>query len=68
MAISKEDRTAIHELLALHGHLMDGGELDRLSELFTDEVVYDLSPLGGSILQGVPLFVMQPNNWAPVTR
>lgn len=53
MAISTEDRLAIHELVALHGHLMDEGSLDRLSDLFTEDVVYDLSPLGGSILQSV---------------
>ncbi len=53
VVISTEDRVAIHELLACHGHLMDDGKLDRLSDLFTDDVVYDLSPLSGSILQGV---------------
>lgn len=53
VAISTEERLAIHELVALHGHLMDDGKLDRLSELFTDGVVYDLSPLGGSVLHGV---------------
>ena len=25
-----EDRLAVHELLALHGHLVDAGEFDRL--------------------------------------
>ncbi len=53
VTISTEDRLAIHELVALHGHLMDEGTLDRLSDLFTEDVVYDLSPLGGSILRSV---------------
>lgn len=50
--ISTEDRLAIHELISLHGHLMDRGEFDRLHELFTDDVVYDLSALGGETLEG----------------
>ena len=53
VAISTQDRLAIHELVAFHGHLMDDGRLDRLSELFTEDVTYDLSPLGGSVLRGV---------------
>lgn len=51
--ITTDDRLAIHELLALHGHLVDNGALDRLDELFTDDVVYDLAPLGGAVLNGV---------------
>lgn len=53
VAISTDDRLAIHELLALHGHLVDNGELDRLDELFTEDIVYDLTPLGGAALTGV---------------
>jgi 3-phenylpropionate/cinnamic acid dioxygenase small subunit len=53
MPLPTDDRLAIHELLALHGHLVDGGALDRLDELFTDDVVYDLTPLGGTTLSGI---------------
>lgn len=53
MTLTTEDRLAIHELLALHGHLVDEGELDRLGEVFTDDVGYDLTPLGGDLLNGV---------------
>lgn len=53
VTLTTDDRLAIHELLAQHGHLVDGGELDRLDELFTDDVVYDLAPLGGAALTGV---------------
>ena len=35
MALNIEDRTVISELIAMHGHLCDEGELDRLDELFT---------------------------------
>jgi hypothetical protein len=52
MGISSADRAAITEVIFLHGHLVDGGELDRLDEVFTDDVSYDVSDLGGGILRG----------------
>ena len=42
----------IHELINLHGHLMDEGEFDRLHELVTDDIVYDVSALGAGQLIG----------------
>ena len=48
----ESDRIQIHELINLHGHLMDEGDFDRLDELFTDDVVYDVSALGGTRLIG----------------
>jgi hypothetical protein len=30
-------------LISLHGHLMDDGDLDRLDQLFTADVAYDLA-------------------------
>lgn len=53
MTLTTEDRLAVHELLALHGHLVDEGELDRLGEVFTGDVGYDLTPLGGDVLRGL---------------
>ena len=53
MPISLDDRAAIIELLALHGHLFDDGELDRLDELFTASVSYDVTALGGGVLRGI---------------
>jgi SnoaL-like domain len=53
MASRTEDHLALHELIALHGHLFDMGELDRLEELFTDDVVYDVEDLGGGVLRGI---------------
>jgi hypothetical protein len=47
------DRIRIHELINLHGHLVDEGEFGRLGELLTDDVVYDVSGLGGGQLVGV---------------
>ena len=53
MAISTDDRVAVHELIALHGHLVDTGQLERLPEVFTHDVVYDLTPMSGPTLHGV---------------
>lgn len=52
MALTVEDRTAITELISMHGHLADAGELDRMGELFTPDVVYDVTDLGGGTLEG----------------
>jgi 3-phenylpropionate/cinnamic acid dioxygenase small subunit len=46
------DRIRIHELISWHGHLMDEGEFDRLDELFTEDVVYDVSAFGSGRLDG----------------
>jgi ketosteroid isomerase-like protein len=53
MTLSTEDRARILDLINLHGHLTDDGELDRLDELFTDDVVYDITDLGGGVLEGL---------------
>jgi ketosteroid isomerase-like protein len=53
MSLSAEDRLAINDLVALHGHLMDGGELDRMDELFSADVVYDLEDFGLGTLHGI---------------
>ncbi|MEU8331778.1 nuclear transport factor 2 family protein [Micromonospora sp. NPDC048839] len=52
MALSVEDRLAVHELLSLHGHLMDSGEFDRMGELFCADIVYDVSAFGFGELHG----------------
>jgi 3-phenylpropionate/cinnamic acid dioxygenase small subunit len=51
--LSTADRLAIHELMNLHGHLMDDGAFDRLDELFTSDVVYDVSAFGVGKLVGI---------------
>jgi hypothetical protein len=53
MALSADDRVEIYEVVALHGHLVDAGAFERLSEVFTEDVVYDLRPLGGGLLEGI---------------
>ncbi|MEV6166522.1 nuclear transport factor 2 family protein [Streptomyces sp. NPDC052052] len=52
MTLGAEDRMAITELIGLHGHLLDEGELDRLGEMFTADVVYDASDLGHGEMRG----------------
>ncbi|MEV1067129.1 nuclear transport factor 2 family protein [Streptomyces sp. NPDC050263] len=52
MTLTLEDRLAITELIALHGHLVDEGDLDRLAEVFASDVVFDLTDFGQSILIG----------------
>ena len=53
MAITCEDRAAITETIAKHGHLCDSGELDRLDEVFTSDVIYDLTDFGQQLLHGL---------------
>ena len=44
--LTDADRVAIHELIALHGHLVDDRRIDDLDQLFTDDAVYDVTALG----------------------
>jgi SnoaL-like domain len=48
-----DDRLAIGETLSLHGHLFDAGLLDRLAEIFTSDVVYDMSAVGIGTFEGI---------------
>ena len=52
MGLSVEDRLAVHELISLHGHLMDDGAFGRMGELFCADVVYDVSAFGRGELHG----------------
>jgi hypothetical protein len=51
--LDAEDRQAIGETLSLHGHLFDGGQLERLGEIFTPDVVYDMSAVGVGTFEGI---------------
>ncbi|MFJ9929996.1 DUF6221 family protein [Streptomyces misionensis] len=53
MSLALADRLAITELISSHGHLVDDGCLDRLEELFTSDVVYDVTEFGQDPLRGV---------------
>lgn len=54
MTLSWEDHVAINDVIALHGHLIDGGDLDRLGEVFTADVAYDVTDFGFGVLRGLP--------------
>ena len=47
-----QDRLAIHELLGLYGIVIDERDWARVPELFTDDVIYDMSELGLSVIHG----------------
>jgi hypothetical protein len=53
MTLTYEDRCVINDLIAMHGHLCDSGELDRFDEVFTADVIYDVTDFGQEILRGV---------------
>lgn len=52
MALAEQDRNDITDLINLHGHLLDAGDLDRAGELFTPDVVYDVSDFGFGTVHG----------------
>jgi hypothetical protein len=51
--ITAEDRLAIHEVIALHGHVADDREWDRLGDVFTEDAVLDLEDFGYGTLHGL---------------
>ena len=52
MELSEQDRIEIADLINLHGHFTDAGDLDRASELFTPDATYDLDDFGLGSLHG----------------
>ena len=53
MGLTVDDRVKITELIYRHGHLVDSGDLDRMHEVFTADVTYDVSAYGGEPLHGL---------------
>lgn len=51
--LSSEDRFAIEDVINLHGHLSDRGDFANMPNLFTEDVTYDVSALGGGVLAGL---------------
>ena len=56
--LTVEDRIAIHELLALYGHVIDERQFSRAHELFTPDARYDVSDFGQGVHQGPAAIVM----------
>ncbi|MBF9127863.1 nuclear transport factor 2 family protein [Plantactinospora sp. S1510] len=53
MPLTAADRFAITDLINLHGHLIDSGDFERLFAVFTEDVTYDVTALGGGVLEGL---------------
>jgi len=51
--LHSDDRDAITQTLSLQGHLVDDGEHDRLGEVFTSDVVYELGAAGVGTVEGI---------------
>jgi hypothetical protein len=51
--LTTDDRLDIAETLALHAHLVDADQLDRIDELFTPDAVYDMTAPGIGIFEGI---------------
>jgi SnoaL-like domain len=49
VTIELADRIAIHELLALYGHLIDERRWDELDQVFTPDVIYDATSFGQAV-------------------
>jgi ketosteroid isomerase-like protein len=47
--LTTKDRLDIGETLALHAHLVDTNQLDRLDDLFAPDAVYDMSATGSGL-------------------
>jgi ketosteroid isomerase-like protein len=46
MTLTDQDRADITDLINLHGHHADAGDLDAMCGLFTTDIVYDVHDLG----------------------
>lgn len=62
MTMSHADFIAIHQLVALYGHILDEQRYDRAEELFTDDARYDTRPMGGPLVMGCSEIIALWNN------
>ena len=46
------DQLAIHQLIALYGHIVDERQFSRVGELFTPALRYDMTDFGAGVLVG----------------
>jgi F420-dependent oxidoreductase-like protein len=66
-SLSASDRAAIHELIALHGHLADDRRPEDLGLLLTADAVYDVSAYGLGTIEGLPA-IQQLHEQRPGTQ
>jgi hypothetical protein len=62
------DRLAIHELLALYGHLIDERRWDELHRVFVDDVVYDATDFGMPVTRTLAELVAEWTSDAGMAR
>lgn len=55
--LAPADQLAIHRLVDLYGYLIDNRIFSRIGEVFTDDVVYDVSDFGHGIQHGIDAVV-----------
>jgi ketosteroid isomerase-like protein len=48
------DQLAIRRLADLYGYLVDNRAFSRIGEVFTDDVVYEVSDFGDGVRRGIP--------------
>ena len=67
---SPADRFAIHELIALYGHLIDERQFSRLGEIFTADATFDLTGYDGTSYHGLPAIqaMMLASNEHPIAH
>jgi hypothetical protein len=53
VSLNAEDRGIITDLINRYGHLVDTGQFDRMHEILTEDVVYDVTDLDGGVLVGL---------------
>lgn len=47
------DHLAITQVIAMHGHIADSGELERFDEVFAPDAVFDLTDFGFGTVEGL---------------
>jgi ketosteroid isomerase-like protein len=47
-----EDKLAIHELIALYGHVIDERQFSRTAEIFSEDAIYDVTDFGKGVIIG----------------
>jgi hypothetical protein len=60
------DQLAIHQLIALYGHIVDERQFSRVGEMFSPTIRYDMTDFGAGVLIGPQAVV---DYWSlPTTR
>src|SRR3954462_12965871 len=52
--MNSEILAAATQLANRYGHVVDNADLDALGEIFTQDAVFDASPIGGETYRGLP--------------